>query len=866
MRLRIRFDSDWRVGSGAGLPGSLDDLVQREEDGLPVLPAKTVKGMLRDGCELVAATLGGEWPQVVEALLGTDTHTKEDDTTPNLPARLGVRRGALPDEVRRALLGSHQAPLRDALTFAMPHVKIDPRTGAAEKDFLFHLEVARAGAELVAELDPREPLTEAQQALLHAGAAAVRRMGGKRRRGLGRCTVSVEDGEAPPSGAPSWLAWLELHHASLDLTDSIQPLRTATSPGEPAWGGRPGGGAAAPATDGPSIAPRPAGEWWSVPLSLEAKTPLCLPRRTVGNLVEGLDHVPGTLLLPLLHAALAAGGADAAELIRAGRALVTHAYPVQTDGSPSWPAPHALSAEKGSRGLETPDAPVVNELLPGETATEPTQRKALRQGYVTASTGPGERPRYLHPSLEASMHNTVEDRRQRPTEDVGGVFTFQVIPTGTRLAAEVRLDAGGLPPALTSQELQDLLAQAARGYAVGRAKADEYGQVEITPGAVRHLHAEADEPETELRPGNTLTVWLLSDTLLRDPFLGWSARPEDLQAALEEALEARLSMTPEGPVFARGRRTEGWVRSWELPRPSLTALAAGSCFRFHIERAPADLAIRLRRLHLTGLGERRAEGYGQVRFEPPLLASGEVPRGDKQEGLREPDTGGSEESADATSHDSPFLRTVEEEAWKEAIRRRAFEIGGGPEPLGMDPSPAGIPPNSQLGALRAAVLALRDLRGESRIAVLAWLVHLLTTTKRFDKWPAAALETLRQLLEGGSGPRSAGEWTELDERLRHEDRQKREAARAELRLPASFSPSQARVWSELFAEDDGDPAWPPTATPGGRERLAEELWPFAVTTLVQSVCASVLDHREAERTRGARAAATEEEPHGAAAR
>ena len=53
-RLRVIFESDWHVGSGAGIPGHLDSQVLRDGNGLPFVPGKTLTGILRDAAEWVA--------------------------------------------------------------------------------------------------------------------------------------------------------------------------------------------------------------------------------------------------------------------------------------------------------------------------------------------------------------------------------------------------------------------------------------------------------------------------------------------------------------------------------------------------------------------------------------------------------------------------------------------------------------------------------------------------------------------------------------------------------------------------------------------------------------------------------------------
>src|SRR5436305_10177471 len=73
-RLRFTMKSDWHVGSGTGRPGNVDSLLQRDAEGLPYLPAKTVRGIWRDAAEQVAYALdggsSGHWAELVELIFG----------------------------------------------------------------------------------------------------------------------------------------------------------------------------------------------------------------------------------------------------------------------------------------------------------------------------------------------------------------------------------------------------------------------------------------------------------------------------------------------------------------------------------------------------------------------------------------------------------------------------------------------------------------------------------------------------------------------------------------------------------------------------------------------------------------------------
>jgi len=176
--------SDWHIGTGAGIPGSVDRVIVRDDRGLPMVPAKTLTGVWRDACELVALGLddgagNGGWCRLVEAVFGDQPALREEATgDPPRPAALSVRPARLPDGLRAALAPGAAAPFRDALTFVKPGVEIDPDSGRARTKSLRMEEVARRGAVLTApctlDLPTADPaLRNAAAALLIAGAAVA---------------------------------------------------------------------------------------------------------------------------------------------------------------------------------------------------------------------------------------------------------------------------------------------------------------------------------------------------------------------------------------------------------------------------------------------------------------------------------------------------------------------------------------------------------------------------------------------------------------------------------------------------------------------------------------------------------------------
>jgi CRISPR-associated protein Csx10 len=72
----IALVTDWHVGTGAGRPGELDRLVARDADDLPYIPAKTLIGVWRDGCERIAFGLDdgkyGPWCDWLDEIFGDE--------------------------------------------------------------------------------------------------------------------------------------------------------------------------------------------------------------------------------------------------------------------------------------------------------------------------------------------------------------------------------------------------------------------------------------------------------------------------------------------------------------------------------------------------------------------------------------------------------------------------------------------------------------------------------------------------------------------------------------------------------------------------------------------------------------------------
>ena len=453
----------------------------------------------------------------------------------------------------------------------------------------------------------------------------------------------------------------------------------------------------------------------------------------MGNVINTRDHLPGTLLLPALDARLRKLlGAQAPELTRLlaqGRVQVRNAYPVTHDQR-LLPAPAALMEAKDNPGS------FVNQLWLKAEDDHDIQRKQVRGGYVTVNgmlplsegtaadqeQAPTARARVERVETQSATHAVIEDASQRPTSNVGGVYTYAAIRAGTRFRCHI-----ALPATLLDNADLDVLAGPLR---LGRAKKDDYGLAEVN-----HV-ARIDQAAPAPADGNAFTLWLTAPLFARDARL----RPITDSAALRDWLaralgDDSLRITQ---AFARSHREEGWNRAWAEARVTRFGLAAGSCFLITTDN-PVD-PVRLAHIARHGLGERRGEGYGEVQINAPLLHGMQPPL------CPEPTATAAAKTAPAHPKvtGTDFAKQLEQRAARIVLRRTALSRANAfAEELkwGNDK-----PTNSQLGALRSL---FEDWEGDASVKRLkAWRVSVNKRDNRRQSWQGTNTLDLLEALEG----------------------------------------------------------------------------------------------------------------------
>ena len=210
--LNIRFLDYWQAGSGQSAGGIVDAVAVKDAHGLPILPGRHIKGLLRQS---VASAESWGWfadcsPEnsvsVTEWLFGTDARSGSGVESPErgmvLPGMIRVSSAILPQGEHAWLSskeGRHQVPhlYREIYTTA---ISLD--SGAAKRHSLRGLEVSVPVC-LQAQIDLQpvatHPLAALQSAWLASGNAwkvleksvsLIETMGAWRTRGLGRAELT----------------------------------------------------------------------------------------------------------------------------------------------------------------------------------------------------------------------------------------------------------------------------------------------------------------------------------------------------------------------------------------------------------------------------------------------------------------------------------------------------------------------------------------------------------------------------------------------------------------------------------------------------------------------------------------------------
>lgn len=225
--------------------------------------------------------------------------------------------------------------------------------------------------------------------------------------------------------------------------------------------------------------------------------------------------------------------------------------------------------------------------------THPTPLKFKKPKYFDASeysSIEGGKILALEEEWQINVHTQRDAKLGHATTEAGAVYRYIALPAGMTLQGAVITESNE-----DAETLKTLLNN--KSLLLGKARTAGYGH------AVLNTDPLGDWQKFASTTTDIFTITLLSPTIVRDEY----GQPT---LDISHALKTRLGLDAL-TIEEASQKSEvvgGFNRTWGLPLPQVTALAAGSYFKIE---ANVD-AKKLQALQETGIGERRAEGFGWV--------------------------------------------------------------------------------------------------------------------------------------------------------------------------------------------------------------------------------------------------------------
>ncbi len=188
---QITFYNDWHCGSGLAAGADIDLLVVKDHRGLPFVPGKTIKGLVREALETIFILKGKDTEVLVE-MLGRETDNPDETKSARGLMSRGISfftNAKLDDNEAEAIVN---AKATDYLYRSIASTAVDPSTGTALQHSLRRMQVTVPCVMHGRILDVPEALADDVIDALRY----IKRLGQSRNRGYGRCDIAaqVEEG------------------------------------------------------------------------------------------------------------------------------------------------------------------------------------------------------------------------------------------------------------------------------------------------------------------------------------------------------------------------------------------------------------------------------------------------------------------------------------------------------------------------------------------------------------------------------------------------------------------------------------------------------------------------------------------------
>lgn len=563
MKISIKTLSYTITGSGEG-SALIDVDVVFDDWGIPYIPSRRVKGILRESALEVLEVLGAN-TQIVDAIFGKQGFQEGKLRIGNLyiPDYMEIKKeieNLIGDKDFGCLVS--KSKIINYFTTLRQQTAID-KNGIAQEHTMRTLRVLKPDLEFQGEMTEIKPLSNREKALLYLASLNFRRIGTARNRGFGEVECRIEDLGIDDVCEAIGILKKNDNHLSTEGQEeasfkySIENIKKR------------------------------------LPVIIETLSPVLIAKQ-VGdqNVVNTQRYIPATTIRGILanefmrrlNLTDAHENDDFYRIFLKSELSITPAYPVDEGDEVYFPAPLFIHKEAGRE-----EGKVYN-ILEGE----PEFKTEYIGGFLRFMDD--EKVYKTNPKTYLYFHSARDRISGRSTEEEGSIFYYEALSEGQKFRGYIVGDKGVL------EGLKNLFGNTFTAF-LGRSKTAQYGEVKISFGAVEDIEDDEFEEDTEF------ILWLLSPLILYNEF----GMPEASEKTLKEYLEKSLGCTVEiEKSVAKTDWIETFVGVWRMKTPSEIAFAPGSSFKVKVDNSE-NLEEKLKKLEIYGLGERREQGFGRVK-------------------------------------------------------------------------------------------------------------------------------------------------------------------------------------------------------------------------------------------------------------
>lgn len=178
IKYTVTFFSNWHCGSGLAAGADMDMLVVKDSMGLPYIPGKTMKGLLRENVDMLCQFSQGVSEEDINKAFGHFRNANDVNT-----GNLFFTNAELPLKERQAIIRHNAA---EFLYQAVASTAID-NNGIAKDHSLRKIQVVVPCVLEGTILN----VPEGMDGCIAKGLKMIKRLGHNRNRGLGRCQIEI---------------------------------------------------------------------------------------------------------------------------------------------------------------------------------------------------------------------------------------------------------------------------------------------------------------------------------------------------------------------------------------------------------------------------------------------------------------------------------------------------------------------------------------------------------------------------------------------------------------------------------------------------------------------------------------------------